>query len=113
MGIIYLLANDFLLVRLCFNAIITLNPNCNYVEVVSSKNDCQSIKTVDEGFQCCYVEFADEDGNTIKKCHAVEGDQGLQDYADALADYDDLTILCNSIILKISISTLLIGAIVF
>ena len=59
------------------------------------------------------LKFADEDGNTIKKCHAVEGDQGLQDYADALADYDDLTILCNSIILKISISTLLIGAIVF
>lgn len=113
MGIIYFLASFFLLLQFCFNAIITLNPNCNYAEVVSNKSDCQNITNVDKGFQCCYVEFVDEDGGTVKKCHAVEGDQGLKDYADALADYDDLTILCNSIILKLSVTTLLIGTIVF
>lgn len=76
------------------------NGFCNYKEDVTKKSDCQTITNVDEGFMCCYVHLEDEDGNDIQKCHAVQGEEGLDDYAEAVKDYEYITILCNSNYIK-------------
>lgn len=76
------------------------NGYCNYKEDVTKKSDCQSIKNVDEGFMCCYVHLEDEDGNNIQKCHAVQGEDGLDEYAEAVKDYEYITILCGSEYIK-------------
>ena len=38
----------------------------------------------------------DEDWNDIQKYHAVEGEDGLDEYVEAVKDYEYITILCGS-----------------
>ena len=35
------------------------------------------MKNIDEGFVCCYVEYIDDDGNDVVKCHAVPKDDDM------------------------------------
>ena len=72
------------------------NGYCDYKEEVSTKTDCQSVKNIDEGFVCCYVEYTDDDGKDVVKCHAVPKDDGYVDYAEALKDYEGFSVLCDS-----------------
>ena len=82
------------------DAVARDNGYCNYKEDVTKKSDCQSIKNIDEGFMCCYVPPPPPAPNDIQKCHAVQGEDGLDEYAEAVKDYEYITILCGSEYIK-------------